>query len=318
MADELERPGEEPEDHEAEPHLPSPTIWPFAFAAGVALLLVGLIINLYPRRRRRRGHARLRAPLDPRGHAGGPAASRAGSPTPEPVSELAEEEEGAPEPERYPRSAFLELSTLGVGPLIGGIVTLPALGFMVAPAFVDQELRRGRPRPAVTISREDQWMVATFHFGQGRGRSVGRRTAFIRNNGVANGVPSMTIISNRCVHMGCPTQPGGLLQEPQQIETECRPGQADPHAGALGLHVPVPRRRVQHGGQPHGRAARAGPRPLSVLDQEREPRPWEALRVAFVEGEGAQAQIQAYGVQDPGQHVDGPEQYLYPPKFWIP
>ena len=45
MADELERPGEEPVEPEAEPHLPSPTIWPFAFAGGVALLLVGLIIN---------------------------------------------------------------------------------------------------------------------------------------------------------------------------------------------------------------------------------------------------------------------------------
>ena len=45
MADDLERPAEEPEEHEAEPHLPSPTIWPFGFAAGVALFLVGLIIN---------------------------------------------------------------------------------------------------------------------------------------------------------------------------------------------------------------------------------------------------------------------------------
>ena len=45
MADELERPGGEPVEHEAEPHLPSPTIWPFAFAGGVGLLLVGLIIS---------------------------------------------------------------------------------------------------------------------------------------------------------------------------------------------------------------------------------------------------------------------------------
>jgi Rieske Fe-S protein len=40
--------------------------------------------------------------------------------------------------------------------------------------------------------------------------------------------------------------------------------------------------------------------------------------VASVEGEGSEAQIKAYGVQDPGQHVDGPEQVFYPPKFWIP
>ena len=44
MADELERPGGEPVEHEAG-RLPSPTIWPFAFAAGIALLLIGLVVN---------------------------------------------------------------------------------------------------------------------------------------------------------------------------------------------------------------------------------------------------------------------------------
>jgi hypothetical protein len=35
-------------------------------------------------------------------------------------------------------------------------------------------------------------------------------------------------------------------------------------------------------------------------------------------GEGAEAKIEAYRLADPGQHVDGPEQYFYPPKVWIP
>ena len=43
MADELRRP--ENEEHGSEPHLPSPTIWPFGFAAGIALALVGLIVS---------------------------------------------------------------------------------------------------------------------------------------------------------------------------------------------------------------------------------------------------------------------------------
>ena len=47
MADELERPGEGPHQEHSEPHLPSPTIWPFAFAGGIALILVGLIVNLW-------------------------------------------------------------------------------------------------------------------------------------------------------------------------------------------------------------------------------------------------------------------------------
>ena len=47
MADELERPGETPEHEDAEAHLPAPTIWPFAFAGAVALILLGLIVNMW-------------------------------------------------------------------------------------------------------------------------------------------------------------------------------------------------------------------------------------------------------------------------------
>ena len=45
MADELERPVDDLGEQHGEPHLPSPTIWPFAFAAGIALVLVGLIVS---------------------------------------------------------------------------------------------------------------------------------------------------------------------------------------------------------------------------------------------------------------------------------
>ena len=48
--------------------------------------------------------------------------------------------------ERYPRKVFLEGATLGLGALIGGIVTVPVVGFMVAPAFVNQHPKKRRPR----------------------------------------------------------------------------------------------------------------------------------------------------------------------------
>ena len=41
MADDLERPAE-PAHEESEQHLPAPSILPFAFAGGVALILIGL------------------------------------------------------------------------------------------------------------------------------------------------------------------------------------------------------------------------------------------------------------------------------------
>jgi hypothetical protein len=44
VADDLERPAE-PVHEDSEQHLPAPTILPFAFAGGIALILIGLIIN---------------------------------------------------------------------------------------------------------------------------------------------------------------------------------------------------------------------------------------------------------------------------------
>jgi menaquinol-cytochrome c reductase iron-sulfur subunit len=308
VADELERPGEEPVEHEAEPHLPSPTIWPFAFAAGVALLLVGLIINLFlaavggaialifgflwireaTREVRRR-------PME--------------AAPPEPVSELAvaEEEE---EPERYPRSVFLEMSTLGVGALIGGIVTLPALGFMIAPAFVDQGYDEVDLGPLENFP-EAQYVVATFYSKKDQA-SVGRRTAFVRNNGMKNDVPSFTIISNRCAHLGCPTQPQGLPGEEKKIVAAKRPVAITPVASVSGFQCPC------HGGAYDDEGNRTAGPPVRALDR------YQFLinngnlvlttpySVSKVRGTGADAVIHAYKLADPGQHVDGPEQYFYP------
>jgi menaquinol-cytochrome c reductase iron-sulfur subunit len=308
VADELERPGEEPVEHEAEPHLPSPTIWPFAFAAGVALLLVGLIINLFlaavggaialifgflwireaTREVRRR-------PVE--------------AAAPEPVSELAvaEDEE---EPERYPRSVFLEMSTLGVGALIGGIVTLPALGFMIAPAFVDQGYDEVDLGPLENFP-EAQYVVATFYSKKDQA-SVGRRTAFVRNNGMKNDVPSFTIISNRCAHLGCPTQPQGLPGEEKKIVAAKRPVAITPVASVSGFQCPC------HGGAYDDEGNRTAGPPVRALDR------YQFLinngnlvlttpySVSKVTGTGADAVIHAYKLADPGQHVDGPEQYFYP------
>jgi len=315
VADELERPGGEPVEHEAEPHLPSPTIWPFAFAGGVALLLVGLIINwilaaigavlllVFGFLWIREATSEVRRP---------PAAA---PPAAAPVSELAvaEEEE---EPERYPRSVFLEMSTLGVGALIGGIVTLPALGFMVAPAFVGQEHDEVDLGPLANFPK-DQFVITTFNSKKDEG-SVGRRTAFIRNNGLKNDVPSFTIISNRCAHLGCPTQPQGLPGKAKDVKGSSGTVTIIPVASVSGFQCPC------HGGAYDDEGNRTAGPPVRALDR------YEFLvregnlvlgkpySVGKVIGKSADAKIEAYRVADPGQHVDGPEQYFYPPKVWIP
>ena len=144
MADEVERPGDVPEHREAEPHLPSATIWPAGFAAGVALVLVGLIIS-WPVVAVGAGLAIVFGFLWVRDLTREVRVAVA-EPEPEPeVHPLV----GAPEEEEEPaftRSRFLEGSTLGLGALIGGIVTVPVVGFAVAPAFVGQGYERSEER----------------------------------------------------------------------------------------------------------------------------------------------------------------------------
>ena len=52
--------------------------------------------------------------------------------------------------ERFPRNRFLEGATLGLGAVIGGLVTVPAIGFMIVPAFKGQ----GYPKVDLGPARE--------------------------------------------------------------------------------------------------------------------------------------------------------------------
>jgi menaquinol-cytochrome c reductase iron-sulfur subunit len=303
VADELER----PEHKESEPHLPSPTIWPFAFAGAVALILLGLIVSLtitaigvvlaviFGFLWIRDVTRDLRAEPEP-------------VEAPAPV--VVEEEEEAAGPERYTRSVFLEASTLGLGAVIGGIVTLPVLGFAVLPAFVDQEY------PEVDLGGldnypEGDWVIATFTSVPEDG-SVSRRTAFVRNNGLRDQVPSFTIISNRCAHLGCPTQPQGPPGEPADVETTAMPVTLTPTQPS-GFGCPC------HGGAYDIEGNRTAGPPVRALDRYEYSilngslvlgKPYS---VGHVEGQGADATIFRYDeAVDPGVHVDGPEQILYP------
>jgi Rieske Fe-S protein len=301
VADDLE-----PDRHGVEPQHPSPTIWPFAFAGGIALLLVGIVVSLlvaiigaviavifgFLWIREATREVRVAPP----------------EPEPEPVSELAVED--AEEPARYPRSVFLEGATLGLGAVIGGIVTLPALGFMVLPAFVGQEYDPVDIGPLENFP-ENSYVTATFVYKKGQGR-LGRRTAFIRNNGVVNEVPSMTIISSRCVHMGCPTQPQGPPGgEPTEIKTTSGPVSLQP-VQASGFGCPC------HGGAYDEEGNRTAGPPVRALDRyEYSIRNGNLIlgnpySVSEVDGQGAEARIKAYRLADPGQHVDGIEQIFYP------
>jgi Rieske Fe-S protein len=309
VADELERPGEGPDD-DREPHLPTPTIWPVGFAVGVALVLIGLIVS--------RPVAAAGAILTlifaflwirdaTREYRGVPVEEEEPVTVEEPVPDeglVAAEEEDV---ERYPRSLFLEAATLGIGGLIGAIVTLPPLGLAVAPAFVGQEYDEVDLGPLDNFP-EGGFMIATFR-AKAEGSDVSRRTAFVRNNGMAEGAPSFTILSNRCVHLGCPTQPQGVPGEARKVQTEAGEVTLTPTQPS-GFGCPC------HGGAYDIEGNRTAGPPVRALDRYeyaiRESRLVlrEPYSVSEVAGEGAKARIRAFQLRDPGQHVPDPDSNL--------
>ncbi|MFL6067930.1 MAG: hypothetical protein ACJ74N_09375, partial [Gaiellaceae bacterium] len=213
--------------HEGGPHLPGPSLYPIAFAAGIAVILVGLIVNptvIAPigaaiailfgflwARDATMEYRRVPEPIEP----------ERGEVVTAPAIPADEGEAAMPEPEpgeRFPRSKFLEASTLGLGAVIGGIVTIPAVGLMVVPAFKDQGYPDVDLGPLENFT-EGSWFVTSFFMHPEAGEDS-RRTAYIRNNGALDGEPSFTIISNRCAHLGCPVQPNGPVQEDEKKQVD--------------------------------------------------------------------------------------------------
>ncbi len=307
-----------------EQHLPGASLWPIGFAIGIACVLVGIVISWIVAvvgaaiavfcatlwiRDATRGYSTPPADVQPETRAA-PAAG--GAP---PADELGP---GMPamsdaEIETYPRSVFLEATTLGIGALIGGIVTVPAIGFMVAPAFVNQHPKKVDLGPIDNFD-ENQFVIATFMRDPAQGE-VSRRTAYIRNNGATDKGPSFTIISNRCAHLGCPVQPNGpILSEQEKKQRTAGRQQVDitPMIPAGGFGCPC------HGGQYDQEGNRTAGPPVRALDRyEYEINHGRlvllgAYSVSHVDGTGAAAQIHKYTQTGPGQHVDGPESWLYP------
>jgi Rieske Fe-S protein len=214
----------------------------------------------------------------------------------------------APAPPTYGRSAFLELSTLGLGGVIGGLVTLPALGFMILPAFLKQK-DRARDIGPISDFPEGEFVVATFMARPQEGE-VSRRTAFVRNNGTVNGVPSFTIISNHCAHLGCPVQPNTAVPAKHKLYND-----------VTLIALPTPPSGFScpcHGGAYDIEGNRIAGPPVRALDRYafsvRNGHLYlEApFSVSHVVGSGSTAQIYKYKFSFPGEHVSGAEAWLYP------
>jgi Rieske Fe-S protein len=296
------------------PHVPGPSIWPAGFAVGVVVMLVGLIVSWWVAaigaaialvfgflwvRELTTGTPLEEAPDTPPESATGANIPADQGP------------EGMPEAdpsERYPRSKFLELSTLGLGGVIGGLVTVPVLGFMVMPSFLKQGQKDLDVGP-LDAYPEGKFVVTTFMADAAQGE-VSRRTAYIRYNGQLKGQPSFTVISHHCAHLGCPVQPNGPLDENGKKQF----GHVTliPTISIAGFGCPC------HGGQYDTEGNRTSGPPVRALDRYsfsiRNGHLFlgKPFSVSSVDGTGATATIHKWTLAYPGEHVDGWESWLYP------
>jgi Rieske Fe-S protein len=311
--------------HDEHPHVPGPSLWPVGFAVGVVVLLIGLIISWWIAgagaliaiafaflwvRDLTAGTELVHAPDVP-------PESPTGAAVPADTGEAAMAP-ATPE-DRFPRSKFLEFSTLGIGGLIGGVVTVPVAGFALLPPFLGQKHHRADLGP-VSDFAEGQWYISTFMIDPAEGE-VSRRTAFIRNNGTltvgGKPQPSFTIISNRCAHLGCPVQPNGLVDDKATKKVPV----TTPNGKMVLSVTPVAPSGFGcpcHGGQYNTEGNRIAGPPVRALDRYEYSiingqlvldKPYS---VAHTYGEGKNAEIHAFELTGPGQHVDGVESWLYP------
>ena len=278
-------------------------IWPVMVAIGVSVLLVGLIVSPLTIAPLGSAVALVTGALWVRDN------RRSTQQEPEQAAQPARREPDTAE--RFPRRRMLERATLGFGGLIAFAVGAPAAGLAILPGFLGQRSRDVDLGP-VDAFPEGKFVVATF-LSDPRLGEVSRRAAYVRNNGPLANLPSFTIMSSRCTHVGCPTQPNGPLFMDQR--SFARTG-----AGEVGL---VPTQPAGFGCPCHGsqfdtegnRTAGPAPRPLDRYQFSiRNGRLLlgELYSVSRVEGAGNTARIHSMKLQGAGQPVSGLESWLYP------
>jgi Rieske Fe-S protein len=276
------------------------SIWPVSFAVGVVVVLAGLIVNPLVFVPLGAAIAAVAAVLWIRGNR---------TPPPQEAEPRASEQQSA---ERFPRNRLLERATLGLGGLVALGVVLPVAGVAVLPAFLGQRRRAVNLGP-IGAFPQGQFVIATFLSDPSQGE-ISRRAAYVRNNGLLGGAPSFTILSNRCTHVGCPTQPNGPIFSRRHKLARTSTGEVGlvPTMPAGGFSCPC------HGSEFDTEGNRtAGPAPRALDRYQfsiRNGRLWlgDIYSVSRVQGAGAQARIHSHKRLGDGEPASGPESLLYP------
>ena len=99
------------------------------------------------------------------------------------------------------RSKFLTGATVGLGGLIGVAIAVPVLGFVLGPSFVQEDWYWTSFGKADNPAFKEKTFEPVI-FERGTLGELDRRVAYVRRDGPED----FTIISNVCMHLGCPVQ----------------------------------------------------------------------------------------------------------------
>lgn len=193
---------------------------------------------------------------------------------------------GSFEGETVTRRTFMTGIALGAGGIASAMFALPALGFALGPIFEKTEHRPLLDVGSVDDFTEDTYVPQVVTTVAGIGEP-GKILLYIRKN--ANPTPEQKwpyiAVSNRCAHLGCPVR---YIEAAKSFICPC-------HGGTYGFEGEVT------GGPPV--------RPLDRFETY-----VEGGRVFVGERFSVNSQLERVPTRDPGAHVDGFWQVLYPPR----
>jgi Rieske Fe-S protein len=193
---------------------------------------------------------------------------------------------GAFEGETLSRRAFMTSVALTAGGVASAMFALPALGFALGPLFEKTNHRSLLDAGGIDDFPADTFtpQVITTQAGIGE---VGKTLVYIRRN--LKPTPEQhwpfVAISNRCAHLGCPVR---YIDAAKSFICPC------------------------HGGTYNFEGEVTGGPPVRPLDR------FETFvqdgRVMIGARFSVNSQLERVPTRDPGEHVDGVWQVLYPPR----
>jgi quinol---cytochrome c reductase iron-sulfur subunit, bacillus type len=284
------------------------TVWPFGLAVGVAVLLVGLVVDPTVITPLGGAIAAVFGFLWLRSLTRAPQTTPPSVPDPAPARQQLDRR--WPGTERVSRDRFLKRATIGLGGIVAAAVALPAAGLAILPSL-EAPRRRGVDLGPIAAFPQGAFVITTFLTDPAAGE-VSRRSAYVRNNGLLGSVPSFTIMSSRCTHVGCPTQPLGLVLPARVHQPAGSPVGLAATEAVAGFSCPC------HGSAFDDEGNRtAGPAPRALDRYQFSIRNGNLVlgqlySVSHVDGAGAEARIHAYRLLQAGQPATGIESDLYP------